>query len=39
VQEAHSTHCQKDEGWSNRASCHKDAQKEYHPEGSKKAEC
>jgi hypothetical protein len=38
MKEAHSTHSQKDEGWSNRASYHKDAQKEYHPEELKKDE-
>jgi hypothetical protein len=35
----HIAHMQKDEGWSNRMSCQKYAQKEYHPEGLKKTEC
>jgi hypothetical protein len=38
MQEAHSIHNQKDEVWSNWTSCHKDAIKEYNPEGLKKAE-
>jgi hypothetical protein len=38
VQDADSTHSQKDKGWSNQASYHKDAQKELHPEEPKKVE-